>query len=705
MNRRDLASDLWHACDIMRRDDGTSGLLQYMEQLSWLIFLKIFEAIEERLKAEAEFAGRVSNQIIDKRYQWSSWAKKDWRAEELVKFIDDELIPYLTSLSGSPERDMISTIFRESSGNLMKSGFNLKDVISIVDEIDFNSADDSHVVSQVYEELLLKMGKEGGVAGEFYTPRPIVRLMVEIVNPKSNERLLDPFCGSCGFLVESFKHIETSKQLTIQEYERLQQESFHGQEKKSLPYLIGVMNCVLHGMLTPRVVRKNTLEENIRNMPESHRFDVVMTNPPFGGQENKQIQQNFPVQSQATELLALQYVMKKLKPNGRCAIVVPEGVLSGSDAFAVVKRELLENFNVHTIVSLPSGTFANVTSVGPGPKANLMFFDRTKATKQIWYYELTPPEDTNYTKTNPIKDVDLVDCWNKWQTREISKNSWLVSIDEVISRNHDLVAMNPNRKEKSVRLPIMHTLEEIAQGSIETQHLLKDLRTTLSDEALARLKSQHMSWEEWPLSELLDPVWRDVQVVPERSYKILGMHSFGNGLYIKYEKKGSEIKAERLYQVHTHDFVYNRLFGWRGSFGLVTEDLDGCFVSGEFPCFIVKRKDIVSPEFLLKYFSRPSIWKEIEAQSRGTTRGSRLRFKEDRLLEMIVSLPLIQTQENIVKLHDALKHLIGIAEKIQNHAEELAPAVLEDVFAMVQVTASFAQTRQATLVQPLSEGR
>src|SRR5438128_1636625 len=493
---------------------------------------------------------------------------------------------------------MISTIFRENSGNLMKSGFNLKDVISIVDEIDFNSADDSHVVSQVYEELLLKMGKEGGVAGEFYTPRPIVRLMVEIVNPKSNERLLDPFCGSCGFLVESFKHIETSKQLTIQEYERLQQESFHGQEKKSLPYLIGVMNCVLHGMLTPRVVGKNTLEENIRNMPESHRFDVVMTNPPFGGQENKQIQQNFPVQSQATELLALQYVMKKLKPNGRCAIVVPEGVLSGSDAFAVVKRELLENFNVHTIVSLPSGTFANVTSVGPGPKANLMFFDRTKATKQIWYYELTPPEDTNYTKTNPIKDVDLVDCWNKWQTREISKNSWLVSIDEVISRNHDLVAMNPNRKEKSVRLPIMHTLEEIAQGSIETQHLLKDLRTTLSDEALARLKSQHMSWEE-----------------------------------------------------------------------------------------------------------RPSIWKEIEAQSRGTTRGSRLRFKEDRLLEMIVSLPLIQTQENIVKLHDALKHLIGIAEKIQNHAEELAPAVLEDVFAMVQVTASFAQTRQATLVQPLSEGR
>ncbi len=180
MNRRDLASDLWHACDIMRRDDGTSGLLQYMEQLSWLIFLKIFEAIEERVKAEAEFAGRVSNQIIDKRYQWSSWAEKDWRAEELVKFIDDELIPYLTSLSGSPERDMISTIFRESSGNLMKSGFNLKDVISIVDEIDFNSADDSHVVSQLYEELLLKMGKEGGVAGEFYTPRdsrPILRLV------------------------------------------------------------------------------------------------------------------------------------------------------------------------------------------------------------------------------------------------------------------------------------------------------------------------------------------------------------------------------------------------------------------------------------------------------------------------------------------------------------------------------------------------
>jgi type I restriction enzyme M protein len=374
-------------------------------------------------------------------------------------------------LSGSPEREKISMIFKEISGNKMKSPYNLKDVIALIDGIDFNNAEDSHVLSQVYEDLLLRLGKEGGIAGEFYTPRPIVRLMVKIVDPKIGETIFDPFCGSCGFLVESYKHMIGSKNITVDEYERLQKETFYGQEKKSFPYLLGVMNCILHGLLTPNVVRKNTLEDNIRNIPESRRFHVILTNPPFGGKESRQIQQNFPVQSQATELLALQYVMKSLKQNGRCGIVVPEGVLFRGDAFALVKKELLENFNLHTIVSLPSGVFANVTSSGQGPKTNLLFFDRTGPTKEIWYYEHIPPEGKKYTKANPITDEDLKDCYEKWKRWEISENSWVVPVEEIVKRGYDLTAKNPNRREEAE----YKSPEELIASVIEKERAILEI--------------------------------------------------------------------------------------------------------------------------------------------------------------------------------------------------------------------------------------
>ncbi|MGQ9469786.1 MAG: type I restriction-modification system subunit M, partial [Nitrososphaerales archaeon] len=455
MNRKDLANNIWRACDIMRRDDGTTGILEYIEQLSWMIFLKVFEDVEKRFEDEARFAGFTYQPIIEPQFRWSAWAKKDdkelekYFSEEelkgirerkehiLIAFIDDKLFRYLKSLQGTPEKEKIAAIFQEISGNRMKSPYNLKDVINLLNEIDFNNLEDSHALSQVYEELLLRLGKEGGVAGEFYTPRPIVRLMVKIVDPKIGETVFDPFCGSCGFLAESYKRMMESKEITVEEYEKLQKETFYAQEKKPLPYLIGVMNCILHGLLTPNVTRKNTLEDNIRNIPESRRHNIILTNPPFGGKEGRQIQQNFPIQSQATELLALQYVMKSLKRDGRCGIVVPEGVLFRGDAFAQVKKELLENFNLHTIVSLPSGVFANVTSSGQGPKTNLLFFDRTGPTNEIWYYEHVPPEGKKYTKANPITDEDLVDCYEKWKKREISENSWIVSVKEVVKRGYD----------------------------------------------------------------------------------------------------------------------------------------------------------------------------------------------------------------------------------------------------------------------------
>lgn len=503
MNRRDLANKIWHACDIMRRDDGTTGVLEYMEQLSWLIFLKIFEDLEKRFEDEAQFEGKEYTPIIDPEYRWSAWATKSDKELEkyftpeelkairdsnehiLIAFIDRKLFPYLRSLKGTPEKEKIASIFQEIRGNRMKSPYNLRDVISILDEIDFNRAEDSHVLSQVYEELLLRLGKEGGVAGEFYTPRPVVRLMVKIVDPKIGERIFDPFCGSAGFLVESYKHMQEAKELTIEDYEILQNKTLYGQEKKPLPYLFGVMNSIVHGLLNPNIIRKNTLEENIRNIPEAERFDVILTNPPFGGKEGKHIRQNFPYPSSKTEILALQYVMKKLRKGGRCGIVVPEGILfnTSEKAFVKTKKDLLEHYNVHTIISLPSGVFANVTASGQGPKTNLVFFNRDGPTKEIWYFDFAGFSEVvlkkKYTKANPVTDEDLAPVYEAWRKREIGEWSWVVPVEEIIENEYDMTARNPNRKEEISYPEPAEIVESIAEKEGEINALIEELREVL----------------------------------------------------------------------------------------------------------------------------------------------------------------------------------------------------------------------------------
>jgi len=447
MSRAELKRDVWEAANIMRSDDGTNGIHDYIEQISWMVFLKVFEDLENRYEAESRLKQKKHQRIIPKKYSWSSWTELG--TQEIIEFIDDDLIPFLGTLSGSPERDTIGVIFGEVKRNKMKSASNLKDVVDIINDRDFNDAEDSHVFSQFYEDLLVKLGRESGIAGEFYTPRPIVRLMVKIINPKLKSiegkptRILDPFCGSCGFLVESYLHIMSKKETTVKDFRNLQLKVFHGFEKKSLPYLVGIMNCILHGLLTPSVIRKNTLRENIENFRLEDKFEYIFTNPPFGGKESKTIQQNFPVKIQKTEFLGLQSVMKRLAEGGECAIVMPEPILWRTGKYLKVRKDLVENSNIHTIISLPAGVFANVTASGLGPKTNLVFFSKKGTTKQIWYYELTPPGGKSYSRVNTIKDEHLEDCFKKWKKKEESNNSWILKKED-IDENYDLTANNPN---------------------------------------------------------------------------------------------------------------------------------------------------------------------------------------------------------------------------------------------------------------------
>ncbi len=486
--RESLFHDLWRACDILRRDNNCGGVLEYIEHLAWLLFLRFLDAQEEEWEAQAQMEGKPYSPILDEPYRWSSWATKDWPAEDLLKFVHGELIPYLQNLSGEPPRDTIRSIFSERNVIVCASGYNLKEILSILNSIDFLSQDDIFTVSQVYDELLRRLGHENKVAGEFYTPRPVVRFIIELIDPKIGETIYDPACGTAGFLVEAFLWMK-KKEKTLQDYERLQEGTFWGHEKKPVPALLGLMNLVLQGLIRPNIFRKNTLEESAQG--GERRYDVILTNPPFGGKEGQHIQRNFRVQVQATELLFLQHIMHRLKrePGARCGMVVPEGLLFRGDAFALVKKELLEDFNLHTVVSLPPGTFAPYSDV----KTALLFFEWPGPTKEIWYYELPLPEGLKkFSKGSPIRDEHFAEArglWRAWAAyrqghapREacLSERSWIVPVEEIRARGYDLTARNPNRKDTEALPPPTELLGSLLEQERQIMDLLRELEALLS---------------------------------------------------------------------------------------------------------------------------------------------------------------------------------------------------------------------------------
>ncbi|MBN1454160.1 MAG: SAM-dependent DNA methyltransferase [Anaerolineales bacterium] len=474
--RETLANDLWRACDILRRDNNCGGVMEYIEHLAWLLFLRFLDAQEDTWETEASLSGKKYERVLDGDLRWANWAHKDWPADDLIQFVHTRLIPALQGLGGDPFRETVAAIFSERNVIVAASGYNLKDVLQIVNQIDFLSEDDVHTVSVVYESLLQRLGNENKMAGEFYTPRAVIRFVVRLVAPKLNETVYDPATGSGGFLAEAFEYLKSkNKDLTIEQNEKVQTETFFGREKKAVPYLLGMMNVVLHGVSRPNIRRGNTLEEPMKSAP-AERFDVILTNPPFGGTENQQIQENFAVQVNATELLFLQHIMKKLKPRAgaRCGMVMPEGVLFRGGAFATVKKDLLEQFNLHTIVSLPPGAFAPYADV----KTVLMFFERPGPTRATWYYELPLPAGLKkFSKGNPIEDGHLSEAdslWKAWRAGQagifeqlpelnedwqdwnraqlvagglsmLGQNSWIVPVEEIARRGYDLSVRNPHQ--------------------------------------------------------------------------------------------------------------------------------------------------------------------------------------------------------------------------------------------------------------------
>jgi len=480
--------------DILRRDDGISGAMHYTEQTSWVLFLKFLDDYESEKEDEAVLSGNDYQPVLDDEHRWATWAcpktvdgKLDLAraktGDDLTDYVNRQLFPYLKSFAnvaatGANPKSFtykIGAIFQYLD-NKVSSGHTLREVLDIIDTLNFQSESDLFELSLVYEGLLQNMGDAGGYAGEFYTPRPVVHAMVKAIAPKAGETIYDAAAGSCGFLVEAFEHLKSKKnELSTEQWDFIQRDTFFGYEKTSLAYVMGMMNMILHGIESPNLFRGNTLTQNIRDIQEKDRFNIILANPPFGGKEKSQIQQNFPIQANATELLFLQHFMKTLKSGGKAAIVIPEGVLfQTNSAFKQVKQELMENFNLHTILSLPAGVFLPYSGV----KTNVLFFERSGGTSDVWYYECEPKQ--KLTKNKPITDDHLKEFVALFGSRETTDRSWTVPASK-LAEDYDLSAKNPSKQKDAKHLAPQDILKQIRSKEKLVSGLLDEIESLLAE--------------------------------------------------------------------------------------------------------------------------------------------------------------------------------------------------------------------------------
>ncbi len=441
--------------NILRTDSGSATELDYVEQTSWILFLKYLDDLDETKKTEAALAGKKYKYIIDSQYRWNSWAapktvdgkidhRKAMTGDDLNDFVNQKLFPYLKKFK-NPDADAntieykIGEIFSELKNKIV-SGYKLREILNVVDGMHFQRYEEKHELSHLYEGKIAKMGNAGRNGGEYYTPRPLIRTIIEVVAPKLGETIYDGACGSAGFLVESYNYLtQNQAKLSSAQMETLQNKTFYGKEVKSLAYIIGTMNMILHGIEAPNIKHMDTLAQNINDIQEKDRYNVVLANPPFGAGIGHEIQQNFPIKTGETAFLFLQHFIKILKAGGRAGIVIKNTFLSGTDNASIdLRKLLLESCNLHTVLELPGGVFS-----GAGVRTVVLFFEKGKSTKKVWFYQLNLGR--NLGKGNPLSKVDLADFVKLQKAKTESENSWSIDVSTIDQETADLSVKNPNK--------------------------------------------------------------------------------------------------------------------------------------------------------------------------------------------------------------------------------------------------------------------
>ena len=474
--------------DVLHKDAGCSSELDYTEQTSWLLFLKYLDALEHDKATEARLEGRKYSHIIDKPYRWESWAAPKDKSgkldhnnaltgDDLLDFVNRQLFPYLQGFKAKASGPntieyKIGEIFSEIK-NRIQSGYNLRDIIDPIDGLRFLSQTEKHELSHLYEAKIKNMGNAGRNGGEYYTPRPLIRAIIKVVDPKIGQTIYDGAVGSGGFLCEAFDYLKSGKKLTTKDLTTLQTRTFYGKEKKSLAYVIAIMNMILHGIEAPNIIHTNTLTENLADVQAKDQYDVVLANPPFGGKERPEVQQNFHIRTGETAFLFLQHFIRLLRAGGRAGIVIKNTFLSNTDNASVSLRKLLlQNCNLHTVLDCPGGTFQ-----GAGVKTVVLFFEKGAPTRKVWFYQLDPGR--NMGKTNPLNDADLADFIERQKTFADSPKSWSVDVKDIDPKTCDLSVKNPDGGEVIAHRSPAEIMKEIAALDAESAQVLAGIRALL----------------------------------------------------------------------------------------------------------------------------------------------------------------------------------------------------------------------------------
>lgn len=476
--------------DILYKDAGADSELDYIEQTSWVLFLRYLDQLESEKADEAALEGKEYQYILDEQFRWPNWAMpktadgkldhhKAMTGPDLVQFVDYKLFPYLAGFKAKSIDNpksieyKIGEIFSELN-NKIKSGYNLREIIEMTDELPFGSSKDKHELSHLYETKIKNMGNAGRNGGQYYTPRPLIRAIIEVLNPQVDEKIYDAACGSAGFLCEAYAYMYDRMEKNTANLKTLQESTLYGKEKKNLAYIIGVMNMILHGIEAPNIIHTNTLTENIRDIQEKDRYNVILANPPFGGKERKEVQQNFDIKTGETASLFLQHFIKSLKAGGRAGIVIKNTFLSNADNASVsLRKHLLESCNLHTILDMPAGTF-----LGAGVKTVVLIFTKGEQTKKIWYYQCIPGRSLG--KTSPLNDDDLKEFKQLQKTLADSDNSWTVDISSINTSNYDLSVKNPNGKVEQTFRSMDEILAEMEALDEETSEILNGIKEMFS---------------------------------------------------------------------------------------------------------------------------------------------------------------------------------------------------------------------------------
>jgi type I restriction enzyme M protein len=691
-----LGSLIDSARKIMRKDKGLNGDLDRLPMLTWIMFLKFLDDLEFQRETEAELAGKKFQRAIDPPYRWRDWAANPAgiTGDELISFVNNEeavlpdgsrgpgLFAYLRSLTGrngGDRRDVIATVFKGTI-NRMINGYLLRDVINKVSGIQFGSSEELHTLGALYETMLREMRDAAGDSGEFYTPRPVVRFMVAVTDPKLGETILDPACGTGGFLVEAFEHLEKQCK-TVQDRELLQKHSIFGGEAKPLPYLLAEMNLLLHGLESPQVSPNNSLAVKITEIGEKDRVDIILTNPPFGGEEERGILANFPSDKQTAEtaLLFLQLIMRKLRRSpkpGRAAVVVPNGTLYEDGIPQRIREELLSDFNLHTVARFPKGVFEPYTDIA----TNILFFERGGPTKQVWFYEHPLPphrahlKGKSYSATDGIEYEEFAPLLAWWNARKPTEQAWAVSVESLGEAGFDLAQNHPKHAKITLSAPgeIIGTVRQMKNDS---ERVLRGLEETLS--ALTKVSAPSVS-----LRELLVQREDGIRIKDDVEYVRPRVQLHFRGAKIRDRVEGTKIGSKLQTVVHTNDLLASRIDARNGAMAIVPSELDGAIATNDFPVFEI-RSDRVLPAYLRFCLFQPSMLRVYEHLSRGSTNRRRLII--ERFLDLKIPVPpdldlQLAVADNLQKTEEGIAKLRERFGGMEQELEDLVGSALHYVF-------------------------